>query len=281
MSIISNSSTKEVELDAITETEDLLPSVQTGIDVPVLWVTQDDPLAQVPISVISQCKELIYAIDRRQVMIDAQLLKNTEQFILMKNIQIPTDLNKLYNTGKGLDFNDLGRVLFTKNDQGSIEFVENTNSMLKDAMEAEEKTIRRISAISLVPVDYLGIESAQGNIGAGSRTLLHGAFIKAVEDIRELFGETFKEINEIIAAQNPDIDPTFTWEDVFAKSDDEVVAELKVAVESGLLPLKRAIMEYQGITEEEAQLQVDERMEAAMAIQETTVEETTEEEETV
>ena len=46
------------------------------------------------------------------------------------------------------------------------------------------------------------------------------------------------------------------WSDVFAKSDNELVEELKIARESGLISQERAVGLYLGIDSDEAKQEV-------------------------
>ena len=61
-----------------------------------MFVVQKDALEQTPTSILEQCVPSIYALDRRMIMLDLQYLKNTESFILMKNIHVPHALLDKY-----------------------------------------------------------------------------------------------------------------------------------------------------------------------------------------
>lgn len=147
----------EVPLDTRPETANLLPVEQTGLPYPAIVVIKEDLMDQKPLSMADMIKDIVYSLDRKTMLFETQFLKNVESFILTKNIARPMHLLEKYQNGVKIRFADLPRVLRTSDEQGSIEFVNNTNDLIGDAMEYEKSQIARISAITSIPMDFLGI----------------------------------------------------------------------------------------------------------------------------
>lgn len=246
----------EVSLQTIFETEALQPIEETGFEFPTIFLVKnkEDELMTRIVSVIKKVINMVYAIDRRVVMFDNQFLNNVESFILMKNIVLPKKIIEKYNEWKKVNFRDLWRIL-TANDDGGIEFINNKNELIDKAIEYEEKQIRRISASTTIPTDFLWLDNAHGAIGEWSRTSLHSAFIKSVEQIRDVFTKGLKPILEIIEKENKDeeYNQEMVWNDVFSKDDKALVDELKVARDTGLISQLRAIQQYLGLDKDEAE----------------------------
>ena len=245
----------EVELTEIKETSNLVPVEITKYK--PLRTIKIDERVQYPLAEIEQIKSLVYSIDRKAVMFETQFLKNTESFILFRNIK-PSSLEqaidqKNWNVKYKQVKND---IQFTDDPQAGIDFVNNMNELIKDAIEYEQKQIRRISAITSVPTDFLWLEASHWAIWQGSRTILHGAFVKKILSIRYLFDRYLPELFDIVAKENW-IEPDYSRPDVFIKDESQLIEELKVAREMNLISQKKAIMEYQWIPEDQADWEIE------------------------
>lgn len=259
VSITSTTGIEKVGLDSIFETSSLKDVELTGLEVPSLFIVKEKcgiPLAKL-VSMLDTVENSVYSIDRRVVMFDTQFLKNTENFILLKNITLPRKTLEKYNDGKEINFNNLWRVL-TTTDDGSIEFVANKNELIDTAIKYEDVQIRRISSQTTIPTDFLGLDNAHGAIGEGSRSLLHSAFIKTIENIRDRFAEWLEPIIEIMQKDDPEFDWTLTRWSVFSVDTKALVDELKVARDSSLISQKRAVMTYLNLDEDEAMEEIAE-----------------------
>jgi hypothetical protein len=179
-------------------------------------------------------------------------LQNVESFILMKGIKLPQKTITDYNNWIKLNFNSIWRVL-QSDEWWSIEFVNNVNGLLQDAILYEENDLKMISSITKVPVDFLGWTTKEWNIWVWSRSLLHGAFIKLIENIRDKFDIVLWEILELIWKE----DDTYTWNDIFAKSDTELVEELKIARESLIISQETAVRKYLWMDKEKTVVELE------------------------
>lgn len=237
-----------VPLNTIPQTEFLKDIEVTELEVPAIFIVKDENYEELIliVSLLEKIKNIVYSIDRKLVVADMQYLNNVENFIIMKNITIPQKLIEKYNNWNKINFNELWKVVMGREDS-DIQFVSNKNELIVSAWDSIDKQIRAVSAITNVPVDFLWMDTAHGSIGEGSRSLLHGAFIKNIESIRELFTETLEEIMEIMVLEDPELDTAITWWDVYAKDSMDLVNELKVAREISIISKETAMKKYLAI----------------------------------
>lgn len=231
----------EVPLDTIPQTAGLLDIVQTGLKVPALIVVWDNP-----ISTLAKVKPLVYAIDRQIVMNHTQYLQNVESFVIFKGIKRPQKLLDEYNKWHRINFSQIGRII-NWDENSTVEFVNNVNSLIDTAIKDMDNYTRRICAMTTIPVEFMWLESNEWAIGQWSRTLRHWAFMKKVKYYRDLLDEAIQEYLELA-----NIDETYTRWDIFVKTDKELADELKVAREIKIISQYNAIKKYNNYTEEEA-----------------------------
>ena len=98
-------------------------------------------------------------MDRKKVMFDNQFLQNVESFIIMKGLSLPHKVMDKYESGKRIDFADLGRFV-NGGENSSIEFINNTNQLIGDAMESYNKDLMQLAATAKIPTDFLGVDMA-------------------------------------------------------------------------------------------------------------------------
>lgn len=251
--ITTKSSYTEVNLDSITQTEELEDVEITSVAWVSVVVTREDETKELKdlVSTIKSTKNNIYAVDRKLTMVDTQLLQNVESFIIMKEIKAWRKNTELYNDWHKLNFSNFWKVIFA-NEQGDIKFVNNENALIKDAIEYEDNDIKRISSVSKVPLDFLWISTKEGNIWMWSRSLIHWVFIKKIKSIRSKIEEALQELEDKWLK----ID-LYDWEDVFAKSDNELVEELKIARESKIISRETAIKKYLHLEDDEVTKEIE------------------------
>ena len=236
----------QVPLDTIRQTAWLEEDVDTGLDIPALLVVEDSDY-----SMLEKIKNMVYGVDRQIVMNHTQYLQNVESFILFKNIKRPTKLLEDYNNGKRIDFSQIGRIV-NGWDDSQIEFIDNVNTLIDKSIQDTDNYIRRISATTTVPIEFLWLESKEGAVGMGSRTLRHWAFIKKVQYYRDILDEALMQFVDVAW-----LDVNYSWGDVFAKNDKELVEELKDAREAGIVSQLEAIKRYSGYDDDEAERELE------------------------
>lgn len=234
----------EVPLDTIPQTKWMLPVIKTGIEWSALIIGVD----QLP-SITQRIKNMVYAIDRHIVMNHTQYLENVESFVLLKNINLPQKHIKNYQDGKKISFSDLWRIVQGTEDS-AIEFVKNGNDLIDKCIEDNQNFVRRVSSITAIPPEFLGLETTDGAIWAWSRTLKQWSFIKKIQSIRDIIDIAIGQAMELMG-----IDEQYTRPDIFAKSSQELATELQTARSAKLISLYNAIKEYNDYTDEETELE--------------------------
>ena len=180
------SDAKEVPLTTISETTDFEPIEQTGMNIPAFQITKKSD------RIFESVKTLIDSIDRRMTEIEIEFHKHLDAKTLYKNIDINQDAVDIAS-GKILK-EKMGNEFFCSNPDASIEYVVNSNPMIEKAMEFIDRDIRRISAISKVPLDYLGVSSSDGAIGAESRNAKNAIFFAKVTNIRDTIAKVYNDL---------------------------------------------------------------------------------------
>ena len=244
---ISNNLNK-VSLDAIEETKDLEEIVDTWLSKCFFLIKEDD-LEENPISEIDKIKNIVYSIDRKIVMFDTQFLQNVESFVLLKWINLPTKILEMYNENGSINFSDLWRYITTELEWG-IEFINNENSLIDKAISYEKTQTERISALTSIPLDFLGWTWTSGAIWEWSRELLHGSFIKKIESIRSLLDKYISESLQIINDDTGE-EYIYSWNDIFSKNTNTLIEELEKALQNGIISKRTALKRYLNYSDDE------------------------------
>lgn len=243
----------EVPLTMVQQTEQMQEIQRHPRNKPAIYIVKEDDMDIYPsTSMIQEVMHHVYAMDRKKVMFDCEFLKNVDSFVLFKNIDLPKKAQTKRECNLPIDMTDFGRYIEAEADS-SIEFINNTNALIKDAMESQKDDMRIFSTISNIPMDFLWMETAHGSIWKGSRWLLHGSFTKRVEKIRKMWDRYLIRIIEDLQQIKKSESDRYSRPDVFSKSDTELVEELQLALTNNLITHQRAIMLYMWYTQEQAE----------------------------
>ena len=123
-------------------------------------------------------------------------------------------------------------------------------------MESTNKDLKQLSAISKVPLDFLGADVAHWAIGKGSRSLLHWAFTKDIEWIRNLWDNYLPDIIRNLSKLN-NTEESYTRPDIFGSSDLEIAEEMTIARTAWIISQERAIQTYLWLDDIEAQEEIE------------------------
>jgi hypothetical protein len=91
-------------------------------------------------------------------------MKHIQAKMLVKNIPWNQQLIKKFNNG-AIKKSDIPDVIIADNSEASIEYISNDNPLASLAIEYEKEQTKRISSITSVPVDFLGLNASSGAIG--------------------------------------------------------------------------------------------------------------------
>ena len=257
-SIKSPTDTQGVEITDLTilpQTANLKPYVKTWIDRPALFVIEEQ-------SQLDKIKNLVYSLDKKQVLFEMQFLWEVEQYKIFENIYIPDTAR---NSDWTVDLKKLWKVLATDTTLWAtwdIKYISNKNDLINEAINYEQTQLRKVSSATAIPTDFLWI-SDWGAISWTSREILLQAFIKKIETYRTLFTETLQDILDLLISENQKkedwmaITTSIIWDDIISKSDKELIDELALAKQNGLISQFTGIKLYLDLDDESTQEEME------------------------
>lgn len=240
-----------VTLDTIPQTENLQEVQKTWFDRNSLFVVDDTQnIDDVNQSLIDKIKNLVYSLDRKQVMFETQFLQEVDQYKIFDNV-VPS--KEAHNLDWTYDVNRMGKSLFTDSTNwiwGDIKYVSNQNALITDAIKYEQTQLAKLSSTTLIPLDFLWLTTS-GTTSWSSRQIMINSFIKSVEAKRDLLEQEFirpildlfikeKQVNDL---WEPLTDTIF-WDEVISQDGKELAEELKIAREAGLISQFSSIKTY-------------------------------------
>lgn len=237
---------QEVPLDTIAETSNLQPIIRTWLDRPSIFTIQINELNGIQ-SELDRIKNLVYSLDRKAVMFETQFLWEIEQFKIFENIYIPEVAR---NSDWTVSMAKLPKILATDTTlwaSGDIKYISNENKLITQAIEYEQTQIRKISSATWIPVDFLWLQDTTA-ISWTSRELMMSAFIKKIQWYRDLINDLLEEILTIMEwtlnKNGEEITKEILRADITETDSKELVEELKIARESGLISRFTWIKKY-------------------------------------
>jgi hypothetical protein len=253
---LSETELQEVPLNTITDTSNLQEIEKHPFwSAPIFLITSEENNIYPSNSEINKCKPQVYSMDRKKIMFDTEFLKNVESFLLLKWIPLPRNVLDKYEKGTRIDFADLWRVV-QWNENSSLEFISNTNSLIKDAMESQKDDMRMISTLTSIPLDFLWMDTAHWSLWKGSRWLLHWAFVKKIESLRKVFDQQMpfilKMLNDMNKQWEEKKDLSYSRPDVFSQSDSEILDEVALAVDKKIMSRLTGMKMYLWYNDEQA-----------------------------
>jgi len=235
------SEAKQVELTELEETRWMSPIIETWLESEWIYIIWD--LHQS--SIFNKVTNLVYSIDRKIVMFETQFLQNVESYVLFSWITFSDEEISSWK----LDIKNK-RHIAVEDPAADIKFVENTNQLVKTAIDYNNTQIRQVSSITKIPLRFLWVDEVDGSSGRNARLITQWAFIKYIEWLRDTFTITFIQILKDLGKNE-----TVNFTDVIIKDSLELAEELSVARASQLISRFKAIKEYQKINSEDAKVE--------------------------
>lgn len=236
----------EVPLDTLNQTSWLSPIIQTGLDKLSIYYIQVNELNWIQ-SEIDRVKNLVYSLDRKAVMFETQFLWEMEQFKIFENLYIPDSAK---DSDWTVSMAKLPKILATDTSlwvTWDIKYISNKNDLIQDAIAYEDTQIRKISSATSIPVDFLWLNSSW-TTSWSSREIMQSAFIKKIQSYRDKLEQVLLEILELfeweVNTEWYKITKSIVWDDIIAKNDKELIDELKIAREAGLISQYTWIQKY-------------------------------------
>jgi len=252
---ISDTEWDEVPLDTIPQTAWLLPLVKTWLETVSLFSIKEQ-------SQLDKIKSIIYSLDRKQTMFEREFLGEVEQYKIFENIYIPEYAK---NSDGTVNLKKLWKVIATDTTlwtSWNVKYINNANWLIKEAINYEEKQIRKISSATSIPTDFLWVVDWWA-ISWTSREILMQSFIKKIETYRLLYDETLNKILNLFIQENQKkenwelITTSIVRKEIISKSDLEIINELKIAREAWLISQYSWIKLYMWFDDESTETELD------------------------
>lgn len=250
-SATNNNLWKQVPLDSIPQTANLEEIMKTWLSVPSIFIVNDNTYNNGdPISILEKVRNIVYSIDRKNMIFDTEFAREVEPYKIFDNINlwafVDTDVNS--NGYWQIDFSHVWKLLSNEPWQSwNVRFVSNDNPLIEKAMDYEKTQIQKLSSMTKIPLDFLGYPDSSA-LSWVSRTLLFESFIRQVERYRNIIQEWLMEIIAVIewwVLTNGDIvDSMIIWEDVISKTWLETLEELELAQKLWLISTETARSRY-------------------------------------
>lgn len=240
---------EEVELTRIKQTASLQPYIETWLNRPAIFFITD-------VSLLNKIKGLIYSLDRKLVMFETQFLWEIEQYKIFENIAIP---QSAIASDWTVSMAKMPKVLATDTTMWNwwdIKYISNQNPLIQDAIQYEQTQLRKVSSATGIPLDFLWVQDWWA-VSWTSREILLQAFIKKIEYYRVLFTDCLIDILTLFQANGnkkddwTEIETSIIWNAIITKSDKELIDELAIARQNGLISQYTWVKLYLWLREEQ------------------------------
>ncbi len=243
---------EQVPLSTIPATEDLPDSENLRFEKSPLVVVNNKKIKyrKYGESEIRRVRSIISSIEIELVNIQDQFLKH-----LQSKLAIPASRLKTDEDGQ-VDIKNLEVIAMEAGDTLPA-YIMNTNPLIEQSFKYIEGFLRQICAVLSIPTDFLGITDAGGAETAEAKRIRLTSFIKKIEKIRSKFEVGLRAVEEVreswFGKMKSGEDFTISWPALFPETPKEQVEQLTKAQDAKLISNKKAIMQYQDLTMEEAE----------------------------
>lgn len=253
----------EVDLNTLDFTKDLQPEERTFLNRSPLVVINNKKIRDKTygMSDIEKVESLISSIEIAKVNIQDQFLKHLRAKLAVPLSGLPVDEN-----GRA-DIRNMEAIGMEAGDP-MPSYVFNSNPLIEKSFEDIESNIRQIGAILKIPTEFFNLKGTGGVESAEAKNVRMSSFIKRVQQIRDKVTDAYEDIVDIARQWGIRLDDeSVIWGDVFPVQKKEQASELKLAKDASLISLKKSIMIYQDMTEEEAEEHLQEIIEEKLMLE--------------
>jgi len=234
-----------VPLNTLAETEDLKEEETTGFDFNPIVVGSIGK-GFYGTSLIEEVLPLARSLEMNLFNLQDQFFKHLQAKITVPQSNRPLNPNESFSVRNE-------EVITVAAGEHIPTYLTNDNKMISHFFEYFETVTRQISAITGIPVDFLGLKSAGGAESATAKQLKLSKFIKRIENSRKVFVNMLNEVQEGLEKMGVRVDElSIDWDSIFPTNKLDEAKELEIAKGSCLISDIKAIMRYQDISEEEA-----------------------------
>lgn len=241
-----------VDLDKVYELSKLEP-VQTIENLPRLAEVVD----VIDRPMMDTVRSLIYSIDRKIAEAEKHFNDYSEQFKLFQNIEIPKNCYIKRDWSKVINWNKLWKIIRTQDYSAiwDIKIIKNWNELLESALKQADKQIQTISAITDIPLNYFGVETARDSwqwkeVGASN-------LFKRVQKYRDKIEYTLKKTFKFLSSFQK-IDERIDWSAIIRMSENDVLVQQSTMLQNNMTSLVRAIMKTHNVDKAQADIIIEE-----------------------
>ncbi len=216
------------------------PDVEyTGLTRPSIFIIEKE-------STFDIIESLVWTYEKNIVSIQSQFLKYLEAWLVMRGVKFSSDQRNTDGTVKANIIQK--KIVQTEDPSAWIEYVTMQNPALMQMIEYNTNDIlRQVSNITSIPSFYFGIVEQTGAYGEMATYLRLQDFVTECEKYRELYNDVFAEMFEILS-----VDGSLIWQNVIKERNSDLLDELTKENTLGIVSKKRMIMQYYGLSEEDA-----------------------------
>lgn len=216
------------------------PDVEyTGLTRPSIFIIEKE-------STFDIIESLVWTYEKNIVSIQSQFLKYLEAWLVMRGVKFSSDQRNTDGTVKANIIQK--KIVQTEDPSAGIEYVTMQNPALLQMIEYNTNDIlRQVSNITSIPSFYFGIVEQTGAYGEMATYLRLQDFVTECEKYRELYNDVFEEMFALL-----NIDGTLIWQNVIKERNSDLLDELTKENTLGIVSKKRMIMQYYGLSEEDA-----------------------------
>jgi len=200
-------------------------------------------------SEISKVKSLISSIEIQLVNLQDQLLKHLQAKLAIPTSKLPIDSNGMVNMANL-------EVIGMEAGDPMPQYIINENKQIEKSFVLIEHMIRQIAVVLSMPVDFFGLKNEGGVESKEAKMIKLSPFIKKIERVRKHFTTGLQQLVKISKSWGVTTSDVIVWSGVFPTDKAVEANELSIALDSQLISRKKAIMKYQDITEDEANIEM-------------------------
>lgn len=241
---------EEVPLDSIAATEGIEESEDLRLGRSPLTVVNNKKVKYRKYggSEVRRVRSLISSIEIELVNMQDQFLKHLTAKFAIPGSRLTKDEDGQVDI-KGLE------VIVMEAGDNLPAYITNTNDLMDKSFEYIEGLLRQICAILSIPVEFIGLKEAGGVESADAKKIRLTSFIKKVEKIRDKFEVGLRDVDAVkeLWFGKPEEEFFIIWPAIFPETSAELVDQLAKAQDARLISNKKAIMQYQNLSVEEAE----------------------------
>ena len=209
----------------------------TGLDTLSIYIIEE-------LSIYDVIKSLIFAIERKMISTDNEMILFIKEKLLLKGFKTMSDKEQ-------------DSRIWYQNAEASAEYISKNNPYVMQSWEVIEKQLKMVSSNTSIPLDDFWFEISSW-IGSDSQKARRTDYENRVWKFRYRIQEALEYFLWEV---------TITWDDIGYTNKKEELETLEIGINNGIISLEEAVAQYYDISKEEALLLLSERNELTVQTQ--------------